>query len=123
MAIQDRRQISLGLGNLEFGTYNANTNVFQGYTDIGAIKSEVTIDTQREVLDFESGRPLITIIQEVVREKVMVKATLAEVNMATIKMALGQGNIYSNTVPTFLDGSSSALLGTLQPGYTLVGSG
>lgn len=121
MAIQNKNQISLGIGNMEFGEYV--NDVFQSYTDVGAVKSEVNITIEREVLDFESGRPLVTIIQEVIREKVMVKATLAELNLATIKMALGQGNVGSGSIPTFLDGTSTALRGTLQPGKTAVSSG
>lgn len=121
MAIQNKNKISLGIGNIEFGDYI--NDVFDSYTDVGAIKAEVNIDIEREVLDFESGRPLVTIIQEVIREKVMVKATLAELNLATVKMALGQGNIGSGSIPTFLDGTNTALRGTLQPGKVAVGSG
>lgn len=121
MPIQNRNSISLGIGTLEFGDFI--NNVFDAYTDVGAIKSEVSIAIQREVLDFETGRPLVTIIQEVIREKVMVKATLAEINLATIKMSLGQGNVYSGSIPTFLDGTSMAPYGTLQPGKSAVTSG
>jgi hypothetical protein len=121
MPIQNKNNISLGIGNLELGTYT--NDVFDAYTDIGAIKSEVNIAITREVLDFESGRPLVTILQEVIRERVVVTATLAEVTMATLKMALGQGNITSGTIPTFLDGTSQALRGTLQTGKTDVTSG
>lgn len=121
MPIINSKNISLGLGNLEFGEYV--NDVFTGYNDVGAMKSEANIAIEREVLDFESGRPLATIIQEVIREKVMFKATLAELNLATVKLALGQGNISSGSVPTFLDGSSTALRGTLQPGKTAVQTG
>lgn len=121
MPIQNSKNISLGIGNIEFGEYL--NGVFQGYQDVGAMKAEANIAIQREVLDFESGRPLITILQEVIREKVMFKATLAEIHLATIKMALGQGNVGSGSIPTFLDGSSTALRGTLQPGRTNVTSG
>lgn len=121
MPIINSKNISLGLGNLEFGEYV--NDVFTGYNDVGAMKSEANIAIEREVLDFESGRPLITIIQEVIREKVMFKATLAELNLATVKLALGQGNISSGSVPTFLDGTSTALRGTLQPGKTAVQTG
>lgn len=121
MPIIDKKSISLGIGTIEFG--DITNDIFGAYTDVGAVKSEVSIAIEREVLDFESGRPLVTILQEVIREKVMLKATLAEVNLATIKMALGQGNVGSGSVPTFLDGSSTALRGTLQPGKTAVQSG
>ena len=122
MAIVNKNNISLGLGNLEFGVYNADDS-FTAYTDVGAIKTELTIAHTREVLDFESGRPLVTILQEVIRERVVVTSTLAELTVATIKMALGQAAISSATTPTFLDGSSSALSGTLQQGYTALVSG
>jgi len=121
MPIQNSQNISLGIGNIEFGDYT--NNVFGTYIDVGAVKAEVNIAIEREVLDFESGRPLITILQEVIREKTMLRATLAEVNLATIKMALGQGVVGSGSIPTFLDGSSEALRGTLQPGKTAVTSG
>lgn len=121
MPIQNKNNISLGIGNLELGAYV--DDVFSAYTDVGAIKSEVTIATTREVLNFESGRPLVTIIQEVIRENVTVNATLAEVAVATLKMALGQGAITSDTVPTFLDGTSVALRGNLQTGTTAVTTG
>lgn len=121
MAIQNKNRISLGIGNIEFGDYV--NDVFQSYNDVGAVKAEFNLDIEREVLDFESGRPLVTIIQEVIREKVMVKGTLAELNLATLKMALGQGNVGSGSIPTFLDGTSTALRGTLQPGKTAVLSG
>jgi hypothetical protein len=121
MAIVNSENISLGIGNLELGTYTSG--VFQGYTDVGAIKSEVNIEHNREVLDFESGRPLVTILQEVIRESVTVSATLAELNLATLKMALGQGNITSGTTTSFLDGSTDALSGTLAAGKTAIASG
>jgi hypothetical protein len=121
MAIQNKNNISLGIGNLEFGVYDAN-DTFESYVDVGAIKAEVNIEHSREVLDFESGRPLVVILQEVIRERVTVTATLAELAVATLKMALGQGNITSGTTPVFLDGTSTALRGNLQTGKTAVGS-
>jgi len=121
MPIQNKDNISLGIGNLELGSYT--NDVFDAYADVGAIKSEVTIEHNREVLDFEAGRPLVTILQEVIRESVTVSATLAELNLATLKMALGQGNITSGTTTSFLDGTQTALLGTLQTGKTQVLSG
>lgn len=122
MPIIDKNDIALGIGNVEFGSYDANDN-FIAYSDIGAIKTEVTITNAREILPFETGRPLITIIQEVIREKVTVALTFAEIRVATIKQALGQGVITYSTLPTFLDGSSTALHGTLQAGLTQVTSG
>lgn len=121
MAIKNKNNISLGTGNLEFGVYS--NDVFGGsYEDVGAIKAEVNIEHTREVLDFESGRPLVVILQEVIRERVTITATLAEVSVATLKMALGQGNISSGSTPTFLDGSSTALPGNLGSTKTAVGA-
>lgn len=122
MAIVDKKDISLGLGNLELGAYDEN-DAFVAYTDIGAIKAELTIASTREVLDFESGRPLVTILQEVIRERVVITATLAELKVATLKMAMGQAATSAGVVPTFLDGTSSALSGTLATGLTAVVSG
>src|SRR5690606_1072243 len=93
------------------------------YQDVGAIKSELTIEHNREVLDFESGRPLVVILQDVIREQVTVTATLREIKVATIKQALGQGVVGSGSSPVFLDGTSDALRGTLQAGTTPVTSG
>lgn len=121
MPIVNKNNIALGIGNLELGDYV--NDVFTSYVDVGAIKSEVTIEHTREVLDFESGRPLVVILQEVIRERVVVSATLAELSVATLKSALGQGNITSGTIPTFLDGTSVALKGTLETGKTAVVSG
>lgn len=121
MPIQNTNNISLGIGTLELGDYT--DGVFDAYTDVGAVKTEVNIAISREVLDFESGRPLVTILQEVIREKVMVKATLAEWSLATFKQALGQGVVGTGSIPTFLDGTSNALRGSLQTGLTAVTSG
>lgn len=118
MPVQNTDNISLGLGTLEFG--NIVNGAFQGYIDIGAIKSEVLIEHKREVLDFETGRPLAVILQEVIRETVTIAATLAEVTVATLKMALGQGNIGSGSTPTFLDQSAAAPTGLLATGNATV---
>jgi hypothetical protein len=121
MPIVNRNNISLGIGNLELGDYV--NDVFTSYRDVGAIKSEVNIEHTREVLDFESGRPLVVILQEVIRERVTVTATLAELTVATLKSALGQANITSGTIPTFLDNTSVALKGNLETGTSAVVSG
>ena len=102
--------ITVGLGNLELGEYSGAS--FLGYSDIGAIKGEVNIEHTREVLDFESGRPLVVLKQEVIRESVTVAVSLAELSVATLKMALGQGSISSGTTTSFLDGSTSVPYGT-----------
>ncbi len=121
MPIVNKANISLGLGTLEFGNYV--NNVFQGYTDVGAIKSEASIETNREVKDFETGRPMVVVVQEVIRESVTFKATLAEVNLAIIKQSLGQGNVTSSVTTSFLDGSQTAPTGFLQAGNTSIVQG
>jgi hypothetical protein len=121
MAIVNKNNISLGLGNLELGTYT--DEVFDNYVDVGAIKAELTIAHTREVLDFESGRPLVTILQEVIRERVVITATLAELSVASLKNCLGQASVTSGTIPTFLDGTQTTLSGNLTAGLTAVVSG
>jgi hypothetical protein len=121
MPIVNKANISLGLGTLEFGNYV--NNVFQGYTDVGAVRSELTIEHNREVKDFETGRPMVVIVQEVVRESVTIKATLAEMAMATIKQSLGQGNVSSSVTTSFLDGTNTAPTGFLQTGLTSIVTG
>lgn len=121
MPIVNKNNIALGIGNMEFGDYV--NDVFTSYVDVGAIKSEVNIEHTREVLDFETGRPLVVILQEVIRERVVISATLAELSVATLKSTLGQGSITSGTIPMFLDGTSSALKGTLETGKSAVVSG
>lgn len=120
MPIVEPKNISLGLGTLEFGEYIAG--VFDAYEDVGSIKATVNLQISREILPFTTGRPQLTVKQEVISESVTVTATLAEANLATIKMALGQGNI-SSSIPTFLDGTNDAPHGTGQTGVTPVESG
>lgn len=121
MPVINKNNISLGIGTLELGAYV--NDVFSVYEDVGAIKSEVNIEITREVMDFESGRPLVVLLQEVIRERVVVTATLAELTVANMKMALGQGNLTSSVIPTFLDASSSVLPGTLDSTKTAVTEG
>lgn len=121
MPIVNKANISLGLGTLEFGQYV--NGVFSGYSDVGAIKSELSIEHNREVKSFETGRPMVVILQEVIRESVMIKATLGEVSMANIKSSLGQGNITSSTTTSFLDGTQLAPTGFLQSSYTSIVQG
>lgn len=121
MPVVDKDDISVGLGTVEFGVYAGD--VFQSYRDVGVIKSNLNIEHNREVLDFESGRPLVVIKQEVIRESVTITLTLSEINVAILKDALGQGAIGSGSVPTFLDSTDLAPYGTLQPGKTSVASG
>jgi hypothetical protein len=119
MPVLNPESISLGTGVVEMG--DISNGAFAGYSDIGVIKGTVTVDIENEVLDFEAGRPLIVIVQQKIRERVMFRCTMAELNLATLKQAIGQGSI-SGSTPTFLDGSSSAYRGTLQTGKTAVGS-
>jgi hypothetical protein len=121
MPIVNKANISLGLGTLEFGNYV--NNVFQGYQDVGAIKTELTVEHSREVRDFETGRPMVVIVQEVVRESVTIKATLAELNLATVKQSLGQGNVTTSTTTSFLDGTTTAPTGFLQTAYAPIVAG
>jgi hypothetical protein len=124
MPIIDKNDVTLGLGNLEFGEYDAQTGLtFQSYIDIGAIKADFSFTTTREVMDFESGRPLLVILQQVIRERVTVTATLAEIKLATLKMALGQGALSSGVSTSFLDGTNTALKGTLETGKTAISTG
>lgn len=121
MAVQNKKDIALGLGTLEFGTFDANGD-FVSYRDVGAIKANVNISITREILDFESGRPLITLLQEVIRENVTLTAQLAEVSLANIKAVLGQGVETNGSVPTFLTADAEAPTGTLEAGTVPVGS-
>jgi hypothetical protein len=121
MPVIDKKKIQLGLGALEFGAYT--NDVFGAYEDVGAIKSRLDIMIEREVLDFETGRPLLVVKQDVVRERVSVRATLAEIKLANIKAVLGQGVLTSSVVPTFLDGTQNAMRGNLQAGTTSVAPG
>ena len=121
MSVINKSNISLGLGTLELGNYV--NNVFQAYGDVGAIKSEVTIDHNREVHDFEAGRPLAVIKQEVIRETVTIKATFAELNLAVLKQCLGQANVTSSVTTSFLDGTVTAPTGFLDTTRTTISTG
>ena len=119
MALQDAKRINLGTGNVEFGDYN--NGVFDTYSDIGVIKGNLNITIENEILDFEAGRPLEVLLQAKIRERVTIAGTMAELKLATLKQALGSGSITSS-VPVFLDGTSSALKGTLETGKVIMGS-
>lgn len=105
MAINDKNKITLGIGVLELGDYDAAGVVFQGYRDIGAITGTLTIKHENEVRRFESGRPLRPIVQHKIREAVMVEFSFAELNLSDFKSILGSGITSSNTTSAFLSGS------------------
>lgn len=121
MPIGNKQNITLGVGVIEIGSYV--NDVFTAYEDIGAIKAEVRLEIVREILEFETGRPLITIVQEVIRERVTVIATLAELTIANLKSVLGQGAVVSSTTPAFLDGTTSIYPGNLSTTKTLINNG
>lgn len=111
--------ISLGLGTLEFGTYDTN-GVFTSYSFVGAIKAEGTMTYQRNILPFETGRPLLMVKQQATQEQFMVQFTLAEVTVANIKNSLGAGTQSSSVIPVFLDATSNAPVGDLTSSITAV---
>ena len=115
----DTRNISLGLGVLEFGDYV--NDAFVAYRDVGAIKAVVTVTYTREMHPFESGRPLVMLKHEVLREGVTVAATLAEITVANMKSALGGGTLTSSVTPTFMDATSIAPAGDLSSSVQAVG--
>jgi hypothetical protein len=113
--------ISLGLGTLEFGSYDSNGN-FVAYNFVGAIKAEGTMTYQRSILPFTTGRPLLRVKQQATEEQFEVQFTLAEVTVANIKQSLGAGVSSSGVTPVFLDGTSVAPVGDLTSSMTAVGS-
>jgi hypothetical protein len=113
--------IHLGIGVLEFGQYN-DAGVFQGYDYVGAIKGTLTATVTREVRFFETGRPLLRVKNEVLREMIEIVFTMAELRVANIKMALGGGvATLSTSGATFLDGTTVAPVGDLTDSVIGVG--
>jgi hypothetical protein len=111
--------ISLGLGTLEFGTYDMN-GAFTAYGFVGAIKAEGTMTYQRTILPFTTGRPLLAVKQQTTEEQFQIQFTLAEVTVANIKNSLGAGSVTSSVIPVFLDGTSNAPVGDLTSSMTAV---
>lgn len=110
--------INLGNGVLEIGSYAAG--VFQAYTDVGAIKGTATLTYSRETAKFETGRPQVVVKEEVIREHVELRVTLAELTVANLKLALGGGTTSSVANPTFLTGNGYALFGNNTAGSSSV---
>ena len=111
--IIDTRDITLGIGVLRFGTYNTS-DVFGGYSAVGAIKGTFSVNITRETRDFETGRPLVVVKREVLRERVEVTFTMAEWRVANLKLAFGGGVVSSSITPAaFIDGTTGALKGDL----------
>jgi len=111
--------IGLGLGVLEIGSYVAN--VFQAYRNAGAIKATGTLTWTRTINRFTTGRPLLTIKQEVTEEMLRASFQLAEITVANLKDSLGGGSVSSSVTPTFLDGTSIAPKGDLTDSVVVVG--
>jgi len=113
--------ITLGIGVLEFGQYDTS-NVFTAYQDIGAIKGTFTATYTREVRMFETGRPLVDVKHEVLREHLEMAFRMAEIRVANLKMALGGGvQTFSTSGATFLDGTAVAPKGDLTTSVIGVG--
>lgn len=120
-SIINTADISLGIGVLEFGQYDDAGN-FTAYSHVGAIKGTFTATVTREVRFFETGRPLLRVKNEVLREMIEVTFTMAELRVANIKMALGGGvATLSTSGATFLDGTDTALKGDLTDSLVPVG--
>jgi hypothetical protein len=115
----ETKNISLGLGILEFGDFTADA--FVAYRDVGAIKTTLNLTLTREISGFETGRPLVMVKHEVIRETAQLAATLAEITAANLKSALGGGVLSSSVTPTFLDGTAVAPKGDLTDSNTAVG--
>jgi len=120
-SIVNTADITLGIGVLEFGQYD-DAGVFTTYDYVGAIKGTFTATVTREVRPFESGRPLLTLKNEVLREMIEVTFTMAELRVANIRMALGGGlQTLSTSGATFLDSTGVAPKGDLTDSVIGVG--
>lgn len=111
-SIIDVTDITLGIGTLEFGYYNAN-NLFLGYDFVGAIKGTFAMQVTRETREFEVGRPLQEVKAEVIRERVEYSFQMAEFRVANLKLMFGTGQITESIVPPFVDGTTVAPDGSL----------
>ena len=118
-SIIDVTDISLGIGDLEFGYYDTNDN-FLGYDFVGVIKGTFSMQVTRETREFEVGRPLQEVKAEVLRERVEYTFQMAEFRVANLKLAFGTGTITSSVSPTFADGTNIAPLGDLSDSMTAV---
>lgn len=113
-------KITLGMGVLEIGEYDANGS-FTVYRDLGAIKGEVEIGWTRNINVFKTGRPLVAIKEECTEEAVMLRCQLAEISLGNLKDALGAGTITSSVTPVFVDGTSIAPAGDMSSSVRAVG--
>ena len=118
-SIIDVTDVSLGIGDLEVGFYNAS-DVFQGYDFVGLIKGTFSIQFTREVRELEAGRPLQEVKAEVLRERVEYSCQMYEFSVANMKITFGGGAITDSVAPTFLDGTTGAPLGDLSDSKTTV---
>lgn len=113
--------ISLGIGVLEFGNYNSS-DVFQGYQDVGAIKGTFSMEMTRETREFETGRPMVQVKREVLRERLQITFRMSEFRVANLKLMFGGGVVSSSVTPAnFLDGTNAAPKGDLTTSVVGVG--
>ena len=104
--------IQLGLGDLEIGAFVNGS--FVSYRSVGAIRGEAMLTFQRETVNYQTGRPLMIVKREVVRELVTFAFRMSEITVANLKDMLGDpGTTSSGQTPTFLTGNNQALLGDL----------
>lgn len=115
----DTGKVQLGLGILEIGAYV--NGAFVAYRDMGAIKASANLHWMRETLTFETGRPLIVVKRDTIREHFTFDAELAELSVANIKDSLGLFTSNSSIIPTFMDGTSIAPAGDLTSSTAAVG--
>lgn len=121
-SIIDTRDITIGIGDLQFGNYDTN-GAFQGFQNVGVIKGTLNLEITRETRIFEAGRPLRQVKAEVIRESLRVAFTMAELRMANLKMAVGGGTLSTSVTPAnFIDGTNGAPLGDLTDSVTTVGT-
>lgn len=110
--------IHLGLGQLEIGAYVNGS--FVSYRSIGAIRGTLDLAITRETVNYQTGRPLNIVHQEVVRELFAFKFTLSELTIANLKDMLGAGTSSSGGVPTFMTGNAQAPVGDLTDSFLAV---
>lgn len=113
--------INLGNGILEIGTYHPTTGAFQTYTDVGSVKGTATLTYTRETARFETGRPQVLVKEEVIREGVEFRITLAELTVANLKLVLGTGTTSTDSNPSFLSGNGLVPSGDLEAGSSSAG--
>ncbi|MBQ7503072.1 hypothetical protein IJT93_10290, partial [bacterium] len=65
---------------------------------VGYLSGDVTVTTEMESLSFESGIPKTTIKQAVTRISRSIKATLAQIDLATLALANPLGDVQGDTI-------------------------